>query len=318
MKKALSVVIVLMIIFTCIIGCCEDPIKVIAMKGPTGMGVVWLDDEKYEDVISLEYVASAEEAKVEFVSGNADVVCLPTNMAAALYAKLPEDNVRLLALNTLGVLYIVENGDTVHSLQDLEGKTLYVTGQGSTPEYVIRWILEKKNLSDKVDLEFVDDHDTLATMAAAGMVKLAMLPEPKVTTALMNSADLHVALDVTELYDETAEAEGTDAVLSMGCLLTKQNVIEEHTDEIVTFMEAYRNSVERANESIDESAERMAEKGIIPKAPVAVNAIPRCHMVFITGEEMKKQIAPFFEMLYQSDPKSTGGSLPGDDLYYIP
>ena len=318
MKKILAVFIMIVMLFSLTNGLCEDRITIMAMKGPTGMGLVWLDDGQYSGLWSVEYLASAEEAKDAFVSGNADIVCLPTNMAAALYAKMPDDNVRLMALNTLGVLYIVENGDTVHSLQDLKGKTLYVTGKGSTPEYVIRWILGENNLTDKVELEFVDDHDTLATMIASGLVELAVLPEPKVTTALMNNPDLRVALDVTAVYDETANAVGTEAVLSMGCVLTTQEVIDAHPETVAMFMDVYSDSVVRVNGSVNESAERMAEKGIIPKIPIGINAIPRCHIVFIAGEEMKEQISPFFEMLYKADPKSTGGSLPDDSLYYVP
>ena len=318
MKKFLSIFMILVIVLICETGICEKKLTVLAMKGPTGMGLVWLDDEQYSDQWSVEYVASAEEAKDAFISGNADIVCLPTNMAAALYAKMPDDHVRLIALNTLGVLYIVEDGDTVHSLQDLAGKTLYVTGKGSTPEYVVRWILEENHLSDKVGIEFVDDHDTLATMIASDLVDLAVLPEPKVTTALMNNPELRVALDITSVYDETAASMGTEAVLSMGCVLTTQKVIDEHPQEIASFMNIYSDSVTHVNGSVNESAERMAEKGIIPKVAIGTNAIPRCHIVFITGGEMKEQIAPFFEILYEADPKSTGGSLPDDGLYYIP
>lgn len=318
MKKSIAIILIIIMTFLCMNVFGEEKMTVTGMKGPTGMGMVWLDNEDHAEQWEVEYVASAEEAKTAFVSGNTDIVCLPTNLAATLYNKMPDDGVRLLALNTLGVLYIVENGNSIQSLNDLEGRTLYVTGKGSTPEYVIRYILEKNGLTDSVSLEFVDDHDTLATMIAAGMTDLAMLPEPKVTTALMNNADLRVALDVTELYNTTALNNGEEAVLSMGCVITTQKTIDTHPEGINAFMEAYRDSTEKVNVFIDESAERMAQKGIIPKTPVAVNAIPRCHIVFISGETMKEQVTPFFRMLYQSDPKATGGMMPGDDLYYLP
>lgn len=319
MKRIISVLLLAAILVcVCANGLCEEKLTFVAMKGPTGMGAVYLDDEQYAAQWSVEYAASAEEAKVAFISGNADIVCLPTNLAAALYSKMPDDGVRLLALNTLGVLYIVENGDSITSLQDLEGKTLYVTGKGSTPEYVIRFILEKNGMTDKVQIEFVDDHDTLATMIATGSVDLAMLPEPKVTAALMNNTELRVSLDVTELYQETVQKDGNNSVLSMGCVITTQKVIDTHPEEIAALMEAYRASAENVNANADEAAEQMAQKGIIPKAAIARAAIPRCHIVFIDGEEMREQIRPFFEILYGYDPKATGGALPGDDLYYIP
>ena len=307
-------------ILTVTIGTCAqaEPLTVIAMKGPTGMGIIGLDDARYADLWSLKLTSSAEEARAAFIAGQTDIVSLPTNLAAVLYNKLPEDGVRMLAVNTLGVLYIVENGETVKSLADLAGTKLYATGQGSTPEYVIRWVLKENGLEDQVTLEFIEDHDTLATMLASGLADIGMLPEPKVTASLMKNPDLRVALDVTEEYEKTAQAAGIESQMSMGCVLTRQKVIDEHPEVIDAFLSAYAESVETVNTQQSASAEIMAEKGIIPNAKIALEALPRCHIVMITGDEMKTLIMPFMDMLYASDPKSVGGALPGDDLYFIP
>lgn len=307
-------------ILTVTIGACAqaEPLTVTAMNGPTGMGIIGLDDARYADLWSLKLTSSAEEARAAFIAGQTDIVSLPTNLAAVLYNKLPDDGVRMLAVNTLGVLYIVENGETVESLADLAGKKLYATGQGSTPEYVIRWLLKENGLEDQVTLEFIEDHDTLATMLASGLADIGMLPEPKVTASLMKNPDLRVALDVTEEYEKTAQAAGIESQMSMGCVLTRQKVIDEHPEVIDAFLSAYAESVETVNTQQSASAEIMAEKGIIPNAKIALEALPRCHIVMITGDEMKTLIMPFMDMLYASDPKSVGGALPGDDLYFIP
>lgn len=307
-------------ILTGTIGACAqaEPLTVTAMNGPTGMGIIGLDDARYADLWSLKLTSSAEEARAAFIAGQTDIVSLPTNLAAVLYNKLPDDSVRMLAVNTLGVLYIVENGETVESLADLAGKKLYATGQGSTPEYVIRWLLKENGLENQVTLEFIEDHDTLATMLASGLTDIGMLPEPKVTAALMKNPDLRVALDVTEEYEKTAQAAGIESQMSMGCVLTRQKVIDEHPEVIDAFLSAYAESVETVNTQQSASAEIMAEKGIIPNAKIALEALPRCHIVMITGDEMKTLIMPFMDMLYASDPKSVGGALPGDDLYFIP
>lgn len=307
-------------ILTVTIGACAqaEPLTVTAMKGPTGMGIIGLDDARYADLWSLKLISSAEEARAAFIAGQTDIVSLPTNLAAVLYNKLPDDGIRMLAVNTLGVLYIVENGETVKSLADLAGKKLYATGQGSTPEYVIRWLLKENGLEDQVTLEFIEDHDTLATMLASGLADIGMLPEPKVTASLMKNPDLRVALDVTEEYEKTAQATGIESQMSMGCVLTRQKVIDEHPEVIDAFLSAYAESVETVNTQQSASAEIMAEKGIIPNAKIALEALPRCHIVMITGDEMKTLIMPFMDMLYASDPKSVGGALPGDDLYFIP
>lgn len=295
-----------------------DPLTVTAMNGPTGMGIIGLDDAHYADLWNIKLTSSAEEARAAFIAGQTDIVSLPTNLAAVLYNKLPDDGVRMLAVNTLGVLYIVENGETIESLANLAGKKLYATGQGSTPEYVIRWLLKENGLEDQVTLEFIEDHDTLATMLASGLADIGMLPEPKVTAALMKNPDLRVALDVTEEYEKTAQDAGIKSQMSMGCVLTRQKVIDEHPEVIDAFLSAYAESVVNVNTQQSASAEIMAEKGIIPNAKIALEALPRCHIVMITGNEMKTLITPFMDMLYASDPKSVGGALPGDDLYYIP
>lgn len=295
-----------------------DPLTVTAMNGPTGMGIIGLDDAHYADLWNIKLTSSAEEARAAFIAGQTDIVSLPTNLAAVLYNKLPDDGVRMLAVNTLGVLYIVENGETIESLANLAGKKLYATGQGSTPEYVIRWLLKENGLEDQVTLEFIEDHDTLATMLASGLADIGMLPEPKVTAALMKNPDLRVALDVTEEYEKTAQDAGIKSQMSMGCVLTRQKVIDEHPEVIDAFLSAYAESVVNVNTQQSASAEIMAEKGIIPNAKIALEALSRCHIVMITGNEMKTLITPFMDMLYASDPKSVGGALPGDDLYYIP
>lgn len=318
MKKVICFIIATIMLFSLNAVALGETAKVLALKGPTGAGMVMLTDEQYQDLWTVEFVASAEEAKAAFISGSADFVSVPTNLSAALYNKLEGEGVRLVAINTLGVLHILEKGENINSVMDLAGKTLYATGQGSTPEYVLNYILNSAGIADQVNVEYIADHDTLASMAAADQVDLVMLPEPKVTTVLMNNTAFRRALDVTELFDVAAANNGEKAVLSMGCVIARQSFLDNNQETVKAFLEAYAASVEAVNSDLDNAAVKIEENGIIPKAAIAKKALPNCHIVFITGEDMKEQIKPFFQVLYDADAKSIGGKMPEDDIYFIP
>lgn len=288
----------------------EEKIRVCALKGPTGIGMVHLmeDSGTYEFTLC----GSADEAVAAIVSGSVDLAAIPTNLASVLYNKT-RGNVRLLALNTLGVLYILERGDTVHSVEDLTGKTLYATGQAAVPEYVMNYILEAAGLTDKTEVVYSNEHAELATLAAAGERDLVLLPEPYVTTVLMKNPDFRIALDVTDLFNQAA---GGTAVLSMGCVVARAGFVEEHPDKVEAFLGQYEESVLKTNAD-PENAGKLAESfGVMPNGEAVTRAIPNCHIVLVRGKEMKDSIVPFFEILKASAPGAVGGELPGADFYY--
>lgn len=293
----------------------EEAINVYALKGPTGIGLVKVMNDN-DGTYNITLAGAPDEVTAAVINGDANIAAVPTNLAATLYNKT-QGKVQLVALNTLGVLHIVTNDPAIQSLSDLEGKTLWATGQGSTPEYVLNYILEANGLADKVEVQYLAEHAELATQAASGMVDVALLPEPHVTSVLNQNKDFRIALDVTELFNQAAAGKGENAVLSMGCVIVNKEWAENNADKLAAFMDAYAASVEFVNTNVDEASQMVEAQGIIPKAAVAKKAIPNCHIVFVTGEEMKTQIAPFFQVLYNANPKSVGGALPVDDFYYI-
>ena len=272
--------------------------------------------DQNDGTYAFALAGAPDEAVAAVASGSADIAAVPTNLAATLYNKT-NGNVQLLALNTLGVLHILEAGESIQSVEDLAGRTLYATGQGSTPEYVLNYILSQYGLTDQVTVEYKAEHSELATLAAAGEVDLVMLPEPNVTSVLMNNADFREALDVTELFGQAAEKAGQGGtVLSMGCVIVRRDFAEQNPEAVSAFMDAYAASVAFVNGDVEAASALVEEQGILPKAAVAARAIPNCHIVFVEGEEMKAQIGPFFQMLYDANPASVGGALPGEDFYY--
>ena len=317
MKKYFSLLIALALLAALALpALAEDaPINVLALKGPTGIGMVQMMDQN-DGTYAFALAGAPDEAVAAVASGSADIAAVPTNLAATLYNKT-NGNVQLLALNTLGVLHILEAGESIQSVEDLAGRTLYATGQGSTPEYVLNYILSQYGLTDQVTVEYKAEHSELATLAAAGEVDLVMLPEPNVTSVLMNNADFREALDVTELFGQAAEKAGQGGtVLSMGCVIVRRDFAEQNPEAVSAFMDAYAASVAFVNGDVEAASALVEEQGILPKAAVAARAIPNCHIVFVEGEEMKAQIEPFFQMLYDANPASVGGALPGEDFYY--
>ncbi len=295
----------------------DRDLKVYALKGPTGMGMAKLMSDNDAGNAANNYdftiASSPDEVTAEIIKGNYDIAALPTNLASVLYNKT-EGNIRVAAVNTLGVLYILENGDTVQSLEDLNGKDLYATGQGSTPEYILRYVLETNGI--ECNITYLAEHSELATQMISGDVTLGMLPVPNATTVLAQT-EARTAIDLTEEWEKAAEKNGDSSSLYMGCVIINPDLIEESPATVDAFLEEYAASVQYVNENIDDASTLIESYGIVPKAAIAKKAIPDAHMVCITGEEMKTGLSGFYNVLFGFDPTSVGGALPADDLYYI-
>lgn len=288
--------------------------SVMALKGPTGMGLAYLMDanDKGETANDYTFTLAGDPTQVSaaVIKGETDIACVPVNLASTLYNKTSGEYV-CIAINTLGVLHILTTDEGVNALADLEGKTLYATGQGSTPEYILNYILEKNGLTDKVTVEYEAEHTALVSLFAAGKVSLGMLPEPNVSSALIQTAGLRQVVDLTAEWDKISD---TSAV--QGCVIVKKAFAEANPDALVAFMAEYAASVEYVNANVESAATMCETFGIVPKAPIAKRAYPNCNIVFVTGEEMKASLSAFLDVLYNANPASVGGKLPADDFYY--
>ena len=307
MKKLLAILTLAVMLFA--LGCAKapaEPVNIAALKGPTGMGISYMMDDTAKYNVELQDAPDVVVGK--FVNGEIDIAAVPLNLAAVLYNKT-EGNVVLLNLDTLGVLYIVENGETINSLADLAGKTIYASGEGATPQYVLDYLLAQNGLTDQVKVEYVGEHTALAAMVASGEAQIALLPEPFVSAVTVKNPDVRVALDLNSAWEA---ASGTKLV--MGVYIASRTFYNEHPDQVKAFLADYAASVEKVNTSAD-AAQKIADLGIVGSAAIAQQAIPRSYIVSIAGDEAKNAASAVLNVLFTANPKSVGGKLPGDDLY---
>lgn len=288
----------------------DTEIRIAALKGPTGMGMVKLADKQNYPNYTVSIEASPDALNPRIISGEVDVAAVPVNLASVLYNKLDGD-ISVLAVSTLGVLYVVEAGSEVNSVADLAGKTVYATGQGATPEYILNYLLDKNGVAGSVEVNYVGEHAALATMLADGSAEIGMLPEPNVTSTLAGNDDLRIALNLTEEWNKVCSTE-----LVQGVVIARKSFVNEHPEAIEQFLREYEKSSAFVNENIDEAAKLIVDVGILGNVEIAKKAIPNCNISFSKGEAMHKAVEGMLAVLFEANPKSIGGKLPDKDFYY--
>lgn len=288
------------------------------IKGPTGMGMAkFIDDNSIEDSsIKYEYtIAGApDELVAKILNGEIDIAALPTNLASVLYNKT-EGKISLAAVNTLGVSYLLENGNEINSIKDLKGKKIWVSGKGSVPEYAFTYLLKQNGLDPEKDVEidYSLGHEELSAAVAAGDAKIALLPQPHVTVAMMKNKDVRIAIDLNNVWKETTEDKSQ---LAMGCIVINKEFANNNNAFVNEFLNQYKASVEWVNENPEEAGKLIAKHGILPNEQVATKAIPNCSIVYIGASEAKNVLDGFYKILFELDPKALGGKLP-DEAFYL-
>ena len=333
MKKTIAIILTLLLGISLLAGCGkkeEEPqpttqeqkaaqdtsvdIHVTALKGPTGMGMAYLnqqsDDGNTAYKYTINYAGAPDEVVGGLISGEIDIAAVPVNLAATLFNKT-NGEVLTAAVNTLGVIYIVENGETVQSMADLAGKKIVASGQGSTPEYALNYLLEKNGLTGQVEVEYVSEHDEAVSALVAGKADLVMIPEPKVTAALSQLETARVAISLTDEWDKVSDTQ-----MITGVLVVQKAFANEHPEILKAFLEEYKASVEFTNGNPQEASQLIEKYGIIPKAPVALKALPNCNIVYIDGSEMAAAVTAMLTTLFDANPASVGGNLPGEEMFY--
>ncbi len=327
MKKILAMLLAALMVFA-LVSCNVDDnkdgddvtVRVMALKGPTGMGMVQLmensangtSDNKYD----IKLAAAPEEVSAAVIAGTVDIAAVPVNLAAVLFNK-PDVDISFAAVNTLGVLHILENGNTITKIEDLKDKTIYATGQGATPQYILEHLLKENGIDPAKDvkIEYISEHAELATKLAANEAAIGLLPEPQVTSAMTNAKkngnnDLRIALNVTEEWKKLDDGE-----LVQGCIIVSNKFKTENPEAFAKFMVEYKASAAYVVENPKDASVLIEKHGIVPKAALAEKAIPNCNICCIDGETGIAYMKNVLEVLFNANPKSVGGKLPTDEFY---
>jgi len=323
-RQIISIFVVLLLIFSLVpLAACspsaapeaersEIDVRVATLRGPTGIGMVQMMNAPHG--YQFELLGAPEEVVAMIISGQVDIAAVPSNLAANLY-NITHGDVRMIAIPTFGTLFMLENGETIKNWDDLRGRTIYATGQGANPEFILLHLLESNGLKPDVDvqIQFLTEHSELATLLAEGLADIGVLPEPNVTAARLQNADLRMAFDFTEEWAKVAEGS-----LAMTAVVARSDFIEAHPEALGNFLLDLGASIEYVQSDIPAAAELCEQFGVIPKAALAARAIPNINLTMITGKDMQPVIEPYLRVLYTANPQAVGGSLPDEAFYYIP
>ncbi len=321
--RILSIVLVLVMLSSLLIACAEktpETVNIYTLNGTTGFGIAKLMNDNTEGKYTVSVKTDASEVTAALINGDVDIAALPTNAAANVYNKT-QGGVKILAINTLGCLYLLtKEGTTIASFADLKGKTVYVPAQN--PTFIFTDLCKKNGLIPGTDITI--DSTSYAQPAnlrdalAAGQVDIAVLPEPMVTIAIssakQNNVTIKNALDLTAEWDKV----NTPGSLAQGCVVVRTAFLEEYPEAVAQFLTAYKASVEYVNTNTADAAKMIEAQGIFQKAAIAEKAIPKSNIKYLEGEAMKTAMDTYLKVLFAINPNAVGGSVPGDDFYYIP
>lgn len=293
-------------------------VNLYVLSGPTGIGAMNLwaaaDAGETQNTYHITMPGANDEVVAAISNGDADIAAVATNLAATLYNKT-SGGVTVLAVNTLGVLSLLGNGQEVATVADLAGKTIYAPGQGANPEYILRYVLTGNGLDpDKdVTIQFVGEGSELLTVWQTDPEAIIMAPQPVATSILMQNENAVTLFNMTDEWDKVS---GGDSTLMMGCVIVRNEFLQENPGAVALFLQEYAASIEKAQSDVEGTAALCEQYGLIPKAALAKAAIPSCGLTFVTGAEMKSALSGYLQVMFDADLKSVGGAMPGDDFYY--
>lgn len=324
MKKLILMTISMLLAIALFAGCGkkeEAPgLRIGGMKGPTSMGLLFMKEEAETGVNPEGYaftmVTGADELLPMMIKGELDIALVPANVAAILYQKT-EGGVAVIDINTLGVLYMVSGDGEIGQPEDLRGKTIYLTGKGTTPDYVLHYILKENGLKEgDYTLEYKSEPTEVAALLAEKPNAVGLLPQPFVTVACAQNENLQVVMDMNEQWS-LLQGEGGSRMVT-GVTVVRKEILDAYPEAVETFLQNHKDSTKAINEDTEKGAELVVAAGIIGKAPIAQKAIPNCNITYIDGKEMKQALSGYLEVLFEQDATAVGGKLPEEDFYYVP
>ncbi len=319
MKKLVNTVLASVIAIGMLAGCStpepEDlKVRVGSLSGPTTIGIVNLmnDVDTAENDTNYEFTVATQpdEIAAALNAGDLDIALIPANLASVLYNRT-EGGIEVIDINTYGVLYCLSTDSSIQSIGSLAGRTVITTGQGATPEYAINYLLGQYGITD-CTLDFKTEGAEVIASLQENPDQIAILPQPAATAAMAQVEGLGIAFSL----DDEWSGVTSDSRLVTGVTVVRTAFAEEHPEAVASFIEDHRESVDEANNNVEQTAQLVVDAGIVGAAPIAQRAIPLCNIVCVTGDQMRTDLQGYLQTLYDANPQAVGGALPGDDFYY--
>ncbi len=321
--KRLTTILLVMMLGVTVIACGKEEVsasvRVGSLKGPTSIGLVELMEcaeyNETENDYSFIMETAADTLLAKMVQKELDIALVPANVASVLYNKT-EGGVMVIDINTLGVLYMISGDESIADIRDLQGKTIYLTGKGTTPDYVLQYVLEGNGLTlDDVTLEYKSEATEVAAVLTSDETAIGLLPQPFVTATIVKNENLDIIFDMNAEWNKLQGEDGS--MMVTGVTVVRKEFLEQNEDAVKLFLEDHKQSAEYVNNNVEAAASLVVKTGIIEKEPIAKKAIPNCNITYIDKEEMKTALSGYLDVLYEKDAKAVGGTLPEEDFYYL-
>lgn len=321
--KKLTTILLVMTLGMAVMGCGKEEapasVRVGSLKGPTSIGLVELmeraEHNETANTYSFTMETAADTLLTMMVQEKLDIALVPANVASVLYNKT-EGQIVAVDINTLGVLYMISGDESITDIRDLSGKTIYLTGKGTTPDYVLQYVLEENGLTkEDVTLEYKSEATEVAAVLSEDESAIGLLPQPFVTATMVKNENLSIIFDMNEEWNKLQGEDGS--MMVTGVTVVRKAFLESNEGAVKLFLEDHKQSAEYVNSNIEAAASLVVKTGIIEKEPIAKKAIPNCNITYIDKEEMKNALSGYLNVLYKKDAKAVGGNMPGDDFYYL-
>lgn len=321
--KRITTILLVMTLGMAVIACGKEEtpanVRVGSLKGPTSIGLVELMERaeygETANTYSFTMETAADTLLTMMVQKELDIALVPANVASVLYNKT-EGQIAVVDINTLGVLYMIGSDESITDIKDLKGKTIYLTGKGTTPDYVLQYVLEENGLSkEDVNLEYKSEATEVAAVLSTGEPAIGLLPQPFVTATMVKNENLNIIFDMNAEWNKIQGEDGS--MMVTGVTVVRKEFLEENEGAVKLFLQDHKQSAEYVNNDIEAAASLVVKLGIIEKEPVAKKAIPNCNITYIDSEEMKNALSGYLDVLYKKDAKAIGGNLPAEDFYYL-
>lgn len=296
-----------------------------ATKKEDGGATVLTETGFLGEGVTTTYSLAAETALASSMAAKkADIALMPTNAAATIFNKGAD--VKILTVNVHGLLYMLGNAP-VADLNELKGKVVYSIGEGGTPDYVFKYVLDAAGIAyekgvepvaDKVVISYVEGGPALIPLLKTGKAEYGIIGEPAATNATKATGKV-VALDLQQEWKKaTLKVEGAEYALPQASVVISGELAKNYPAFVTAFLAKLQEANAWLPQNIAAAQTAMQNLGSTTAQSTTFTAelIARCNLNAVPVCEIRSDVNAYFNALYTFKPATVGGKLPAEDLFY--